>query len=770
MSVTRILLNAYNFATRWSDRENTTGYFKILKQRVRRFLISLSGDDVSSMLSDVLTKEEISNVASKYVNALRYISEAVNNNSIIKPKKRHHIIRPLRLAGITKREVNELGFRCGKKLWKSCLNRNERNLAGRPRLPLILVNEIKEHMQSLSNIASNRSVIIRTFADRNPTLYYKKKTIRKQYVSARYRETTLNDAFKQFKEKAQDINDDLRERRLSIPLSTFKYKIDSRYKTPFRLTDLCHFCEIGKRLAREIKVYMQFRDYDQEFDADKMLDFLVNNPNETDELAPLYKKKIKLFKSVIYHKSIAIRQRNSYNNERLSPDLLNGKIVIEIDYKAKMLLGLGPRQLNSEFYEADKKKVYVLGFGIYHVDKSRNYPFVNLLNIDVISDYDGQKATDVIKIFKHIMTTPEFIQVDQASYVVWVDCGKQFRSKEFLYFCANSLARQGKSVSLNFFCEKHGKNNRDQHFSVVSRAFENAVQKNQSGLNSAEEVVEALNFSYIYHNDEKLEKNQTFNTSLAIHFNPTNERGIIGGTRAITGEVELYYHLKTVMEIATDEDFEDTANEIVGNHIFRLYTSIFSDQTFLIPLDTSVSRRPTNFTLSTKTKDRIRENHITPLSHEEVKSTIKKLTNKRKNIDIKLREGLRNQPQSAFQVSLNQISLEQRAQTRLTPQVYLNMGPQIPAQPNMRPQIPAQPNMQTQIPAQPNMLPQIPTQPNMLPQIPTQPNMLPQIPAQPNMQTQNPAQPNMQPQNPVQANMQSQNTTQQGSQPNVTKP
>jgi hypothetical protein len=510
--------------------------------------------------------------------------------------------------------------------------------------------------------------------------------------------------------------------------------MDSRYKTPFRLTDLCHFCETGKKLAREIKVFMTFYDdYDQEFDADKMLNFLINNTNDTDTLAPLFIEKIDLFKSVMYHKSIAIRQRISYNNERLSPDLLIGKIVIEIDYKAKMLLGKGPRQLNGEYYEGEKKKVYVLGFGIYYVDNSRRFPFVNLLNIDVISDYDGTKAPDVIKIFKHIMTLPQFIEVDQASYVVWVDCGSQFRSGEFLYFCANSLAQQGKSVTLNYFAEKHGKNNRDQHFSVVSRAFEYAVQKSRSGLNSAEEVVEALNSSYIYHNDEKLDKNQTFNTSLALHFNPTDERGIAGGHRAVTGDVELYYHYKTVRETANDNDFNEVrrANEIVGNDIFRLYTSIFSDQSILIPLETTISRETKNFILTPNTKDMIRKNIIVPQTHEDEKKSILKLENKRKNIDIKLRQGFRltAQDQSTIQrVFLNQNYLEQRAQIRLAPH-----GAQTPQQ-NMQPQNPTQQNMQPPNPTQRNVQPPNPTQQNMQPPNQTQQNMQPNAQYSPQQQ------------------------------------
>ena len=75
MNVSRVLLNAYNIAMRWSNRPKTNGgYFSILKQRIRSFLLSLSGNDLTSMLCDVLTKSEITILGNRYVQALRDIS------------------------------------------------------------------------------------------------------------------------------------------------------------------------------------------------------------------------------------------------------------------------------------------------------------------------------------------------------------------------------------------------------------------------------------------------------------------------------------------------------------------------------------------------------------------------------------------------------------------------------------------------------------------------------------------------------------------------
>jgi len=45
-----------------------------------------------------------------------------------KLKNRHNLVRPLREAGFTMKEVREFGTKVSAKLWKSCLNDTPRNL------------------------------------------------------------------------------------------------------------------------------------------------------------------------------------------------------------------------------------------------------------------------------------------------------------------------------------------------------------------------------------------------------------------------------------------------------------------------------------------------------------------------------------------------------------------------------------------------------------------------------------------------------------------
>ena len=96
------------------------------------------------------------------------------------------------------------------------------------------------------------------------------------------------------------------------------------------------------------------------------------------------------------HKSIADNQRNSYNY--CKSHLPNGSILIELDWKQKLLIGLylmflffdyfiklsfiegtGRRQISEEF--RNKQLRSLIGFGIYYVEEGA----IKCMNIDLIS-------------------------------------------------------------------------------------------------------------------------------------------------------------------------------------------------------------------------------------------------------------------------------------------------------------------------------------------------------------------------------------------------
>ena len=196
MEITKALNTSYATATKWSNRSKTSGHFDRLKKKIESFLLQLSGNDLSAMIEDVLKNRDLN---CKYKESLKKMSGALNNHSIIKPKLKHHIMRPLREAGLSLSQIKKLGFKCSDCLWAGCLNRTERKLGGAKPLENDLVTEINKHMESLSESAANKTSISRTFSERNPYQLYKKKTTGFTYEPVRYRKTTLLYAYSSYR-------------------------------------------------------------------------------------------------------------------------------------------------------------------------------------------------------------------------------------------------------------------------------------------------------------------------------------------------------------------------------------------------------------------------------------------------------------------------------------------------------------------------------------------------------------------------------------------
>ncbi len=79
---------------------------------------------------------------------------------------------------------------------------------------------------------------------------------------------------------------------------------------------------------------------------------------------------------------------------------------------------------------------------------------------------------------------------DKKKYIVWTDTGSHFRCAEFMHYLFVELANLGIEVSYNLFCEKHGKNSRDQHFSCVSQFVYNESMIKQ--LTSSRDICDAI--------------------------------------------------------------------------------------------------------------------------------------------------------------------------------------------------------------------------------------------------------------------------------------
>lgn len=140
---------------------------------------------------------------------------------------------------------------------------------------------------------------------------------------------------------------------------------------------MCDYCENAKQIKTRLIRLLESRLYEwgESFEISKVKDFLQNyadglslqlqQAENQRERANQIETELEVFRGAIndvrdyetiqFHRNIAFCQRNAYNNHRTNVDELRGKIMIELDYKQKLVIGISPRQVNIEFYEPIKR-------------------------------------------------------------------------------------------------------------------------------------------------------------------------------------------------------------------------------------------------------------------------------------------------------------------------------------------------------------------------------------------------------------------------------
>lgn len=144
---------------------------------------------MSEMLKDILEYEN-KNLDEKYYLALRNIGTMCSANKTkknFKPLVKQNIIKQIRSSGIKRSESIGMGFKCSKYLWANCLSSKIPEKRGRKRVNQDLVTSIQQHLESLSEIVSNRS-IKSSFKDSNNLkfdvpVYYRTKSLKEIFSS-----------------------------------------------------------------------------------------------------------------------------------------------------------------------------------------------------------------------------------------------------------------------------------------------------------------------------------------------------------------------------------------------------------------------------------------------------------------------------------------------------------------------------------------------------------------------------------------------------------
>ena len=61
------------------------------------------------------------------------------------------------------------------------------------------------------------------------------------------------------------------------------------------------------------------------------------------------------YEQIVFHQNVNKVQRACYNNHHKLISILNNKLLIEIDYKQRIRIGMSPRQVGQEYYNQETR-------------------------------------------------------------------------------------------------------------------------------------------------------------------------------------------------------------------------------------------------------------------------------------------------------------------------------------------------------------------------------------------------------------------------------
>ncbi|EGG17737.1 hypothetical protein DFA_08736 [Cavenderia fasciculata] len=172
------------------------------------------------------------------------------------------------------------------------------------------------------------------------------------------------------------------------------------------------------------------------------------------------------FKTCKIHKEFVEKRKKDFEKKKES--LTKDQVIVLMDFKENIALGMGPEELSQNFYGKPQRSI--LGMVIYHRDPATNE--VVKEHFDVFSDVLNHCSSYVIHSIKLFFSTSELFKARHFSQIFfWSDGAKHFKSAEILSFCID--LKKSPSQSLNrvewqFSAQYHGKSDVDRHFADLS--------------------------------------------------------------------------------------------------------------------------------------------------------------------------------------------------------------------------------------------------------------------------------------------------------------
>ena len=271
----------------------------------------------------------------------------------------------------------------------------------------------------ISRVSPNKTVVVKRRSAHNEVA---------DVVSLYYRQHSVGEAYKMFKERYPDIK---------CSRSSFhKYK-PLNVKKPQSKQDCCPICKESRRYLPHL---LGHRDNLDTNDRRALAGFLE-------------------------HKRLVAARSDDY--ERQLERLAEGTALITMDFKANITLGGGAEEDSHVFFSAPQRTVFglvayfKLGGEIYKV-------FFTIVSPVIM--HDTKTVVEILDTC--VLGHPIFEHFKCKNLSFWMDNAPgHFRTKEMIAGFYDLEKSTGMNVEFNYFPEYHGKSECDRHFGLISRIY-----------------------------------------------------------------------------------------------------------------------------------------------------------------------------------------------------------------------------------------------------------------------------------------------------------
>jgi hypothetical protein len=282
------------------------------------------------------------------------------------------------------------------------------------------------------------------------------------------------------------------------------------YKKACKESDLCHYCECGKKLQENLKALVNKHCLHTHTVDNCNCEF--ENTVNAEKIAILAALEI-----VKKHRNNKDIQRKAFLKQRQS--LQAGEFLLVMDFKANLQLMESQRQVGRDFYNKPQRTCF--GANIYFLGPEGNivkHPY------DIFSKCLNHDAHFVGSALNLIFSDQWFKDQSFKSGIFWMDGGPHFKNLELSNYFQGLKENKFSAIEWNFFVENHGKNPCDSRFSSISTWLTSWFLKSQKEIRTTTDIIEAVQAGQMCSNEcrgPKKNKPMIFSTQLILKITPS---------------------------------------------------------------------------------------------------------------------------------------------------------------------------------------------------------------------------------------------------------